>query len=652
MSKGEHKNALGIKWPSAKTAANLGVILARIQQDPSIDRVSCLLPPRADEVEQLRQCLRCAPHVTELHFRVSPETRDLEGWLSALSSATLLDIETEAGRAIPATFALRLTESSFSRVRLFALQGSTVAFVEEQQDLCSLDWTWRLGLDQEELACRMLRAVNRLSSFRFRHGSFSKGMVAALSTAFLTTRTLYSLELTGTGVAHKGGDTLAPLWVALRDAPACALRKLTVVGPIAQFEGLGEFLASATARAHLSELKLDGLDRDLSSCLLPAVTANCLALISLDLSIDMPYATATCTASSDVADEVDSGLLQLTRLRLNVSGRVVATAQQPAQDLSLLRAFITASVGDSGRLSALNVTFHHMGSGFYGQLKLAMAQVTVLELNLRGEDTDTNKHVMAALSQSRCLERLELSSVGKDLASALERWFEQGEFPPTLTDVGLGLSSVPAASFLSALSSNSGLLHLRIDDDQQPPLVGNHGATCVAIVELLRAAPSLQRLTVHSTCFDHKWRYFYDPPVATFNPYLWRDNFDAQVRAAILAHPSLENTNLLDRRAWSTEEADKALLDARRLRRHRLAAHWGQAAIFLVFARNHVYELHGSILPLLPSVSALAGLVLPKSGWTEDFARSAFVQSLFDASTHLVKRACSSRKRKRPDLVQ
>ena len=644
------------------TSANLTALLERIRWDASIEAVTFLAPPAEDDVEQLRRCLRRAPHVTSADFAfVALGKSGIERWLSACPSGTLIGLIGH-GSAVEFSdaFVLEMQDRALKKLHFRGAHESSVGMVRRQASLVALDWAGasrqKLSLAEEARTCRLLSTFGQLHSLVFGCGTgLSFNMAAALTKALAESRTLTSLELREDEDADDPTSVEA-LWDGLRYSRTCVLRRLVVQGSCGQFAGLSGFLATSHARLHLVELRLTGFDRPCALRLLPIIAANCLGLVMLDLCFDFTCPLLTRVNMAAKSEEGES-CCRLSTLNLNITIKETQ-AQQLAQDKATLRSFVerVSSREHLERLSAtLNSGLQHLL--FDGALQPAMVRVRCLDLDLRSGDAQVDKNLLAALAQSQNLETLTLRNAHKGLGLPLVRWFDRGA-PPTLVAVSLGIHGLSGAlyvRFLKALSQCA-LRHLQLED-YGTTIGARRDLLRAAIVRFLNASPLLQTLKLRANAFseDCEWLHkavhgrsfdFVEDEGDGFGSFhATKQASDAAVRCVIEAHPCLEATNLI-----TASAADKLMFDARRLRRHRLAAHWAQVGILLAFARKHDRTLQGSVVPLLPNILALAGLVLSAQHWAESFTASLYFAHASSEQPFVAPRAeqpDKSRRRKR-----
>ena len=250
--------------------------------------------------------------------------------------------------------------------------------------------------------------------------------------------------------------------------------------------------------------------------------------------------------------------------------------------------------------------------------------------------------VLQILQQNKRLEILKLFRISANLAQPLAAWLER-DAPACLQEITLALEMVSEAEFarvMSALSHHE-CTNLYIEDSAWgDPEDARHACYATAALGLISSVSSLRSLEVNAYCFRHFYTLTDAPALPDGLAKIQRDEGLTQ---AVLAHPSLEWTNLVYR-----TDANRDALHARALRRHRLAGHWMQVALLIAFMRVTAQSMHGSILPLLPTCAALAGCVLPKSGWLEGLARTAyFANALVPIAQPVSSRTRLRRKRPR-----
>ena len=565
-------------------------MLAHIQQNPEIDYLELRSAPTGDQVAQLRACLKLAPHVRQAWFFSSLDMHGIEQWLGALPPATLLELR---DHELSVAFAAQLSTMQVERLAFHGLQETLVAFVEAHESLAQLTWdlgsVTSLGLEREKLACRLLRTFGRLKSLKFNDGDFSDVMVTWLAEALAQSETLTALD-----IFTLDSGSLAPLWTSLRDSTTCVLESLTLQR-VKEGTSLGEFLASAHARKHLSHLTLGECGRRSASWLLPVIVCNRTGLVALDLSFNVKRGRRDSGLAQKASEklsrhvELAGARPILSRLRFavdNVNGL-------SSQDETLMLAFISVMLCDNQETQSLSCA---MGGRAHRVLMPTVVHARSLDLEVGKMEA---KELVSALKQNRRLETLQLRGVDELLLDPLAQWLET-DAPSSLNKISLTLNIVSSAALRRLLAScaSQTLLYLCV---QRNDMEGeSRNANCAAIVRLLQGAPALQSFTLTGVDF-----------LSDLNA--------VEVSDAVLAHPSLETTNLVE----MTGDAVKAAFAQRRLRRHRLAAHWAQVSVLLGFARNHPRALHGSIVPLLPALAALAGLALPAQGWIEHFMSTA-----------------------------
>ena len=309
--------------------------------------------------------------------------------------------------------------------------------------------------------------------------------------------------------------------------------------------------------------------------------------------------------------------------------------------------FMSLLATRKGDLHVLNlVCYQSQLSRFHKSLLPVMQSVRALELEFcfndqtESEDTDSYSGIIAALKVNRRLERLNLQFVRESLAIPLLEWLEQS-VPPTLTDVTLDLQFVSQSTFLYIVKALARLplTRLSLRDWRDPLLcvydVAHHAECCAEIAGLLYGVPSLQNLQFNASCFDHLQKQYEAGPLSKelTDSRRTKARGDAMVRKAVFDHASVEHTNLVP--------DTNPIFETRRLRRHRIAGHWGQVCVVLTFARNHARALHGSVLPFLAVITALAGLVLPRTAWTANLTRTIY----FANSRFAQAGTCGKRKR-------
>ena len=619
---GGHGTEVAVKTARAYTSAEFGEALHRIECDPAIRALSLLASPSGEQVAQLYKCLKRAPHVTTVSFDGDAlEQGGAEDWLAAIPSSAFVDVN--AGVSLSAPFLLRLAESRLRRFGVFEAEPLLVEFVETNA-LTQLEWFWSSTtvLSQEQLACRMMRRVSQLTSFVFAHWRISQGILATLAKALFESPTLTSLDISDP--RNQGAD-LDALWTALRDSSTCVLRALVIQSAHQGFQGLEGFLATTHARTHLTELELTGCDPRSAPNLLLAIALNGRGLKRLNLGFEafvLKLDTAkTETATQELIEHTNapSCLTRFTFTRADIGGDSHGELDK------LFFAFLSYVARTSPDLLLLDLNnqedgplwrFHKAILPTVGTLRMLALDFTIL--GEREHELTDGAEIVSALNQNRVIESLIFCGVRDTLALSLTRWIVDGA-PTTLTRVSLNLETVAPSvlvHLILSLARCASLTHLRLFDKRDDSeALANDTRCSAAIIKLLGAVKSLRSLVVDANCF-----LFLSQKVADSESS--HESLQLLLRRAVLAHTALEHTNLLTSRPVSLEDA--AVLEGRRLRRHRLAAHWAQISLLLAFTRNQALELQGSILPLLPVIGALAGLVLPKHGWIQSFTHSTF----------------------------
>ena len=283
-------------------AAEFTALLARVVRDPELVSLELMEPPVADEMRQLRTCLRRAPHVAEVRLTSSrfkksvARALDLELWLEAVPPARLVYLEDEG---VSAAFMQRLGDFGAQRLRFYRPQLAEVPWIVPSQTLrhLHLEYDPNMGRDSDlaeetRLFRAALEACTALVSLHLEHGDLSEDAVAALSDFVGSSASLTSLELDDSLGANANLD---PLWLALRDSKTSRLERLALSADGQKLTGFDEFLAAPRARAHLIDLELASCALKTACVLLPAVAEHCDGLISLQLafaSLDVPIADA------------------------------------------------------------------------------------------------------------------------------------------------------------------------------------------------------------------------------------------------------------------------------------------------------------------------------------------------------------------------
>ena len=624
------------------TSAEFQVALGCIERDPTITLVNVCAAATASEIDSFQRCLKRAPHVASLCFLGATLSADaMARWIQALPQHVLVDF---GERVLPeVTPSAVLT--SVRRMRLHGIQGPCWVEAITAQQVVNLEWEDADGLrhDSQSLTCRSLAAATQLRSLKF--DWLVSEVTHALCASVNESSTLTSLEVSD---AHEEPPEVEPLWAALRDSKTCLLERLVMNSYSERLDlaPLCCFLATDRARENLRELRLHKCDRASAPQIMFALATHCLpgALSVLELVFGLE-ATLRSDVEARAKREATTQRIveqQATTTRCFVLSSFSFAVQNdategPEEDDALMRAFL-ALIGANARqlqfLDLNSVSFGSVLTRFHAPLLPAIACARAMELEfafsffqdqVQADKPSDFDDVLAALSRNSQLETLKIYAVRETLALRLTAWLPR-DAPSTLTDITLDLDTVSPLTlvFLIDVLSTRPLLHLRISKfDEETP----RSLYCVTIVRLLRLIPSLRTLVVNIGAFTAS------------SDLVIADKTEKEARAAmhraILTHASLEETNLVPR--------NETALDVRRLRRHRLAAHWAHVAVALVFARGHASALHGSILPLLPCISALAGLVLPKQGWAESFTRSVYFYR--DSAPPLASRLVS-RKRK------
>ena len=629
------------------SAGEFGALLARVARDPDVVCLELMEAPVEDEVRQLRACLRRAPHVAEVRltsnrFEEGAASADLERWLEAVPPSTLVYLDDEG---VSAALAAQLINFGAQRLRFYRPQIAEAQWIAPSHALrhLHLEYDSNMGRDADlreetQLFSGALQACTALASLHLEHGELGAEAIAVLSAFVGASTSLTSLELSDS--MGRAGD-LEPLWVGLRDSETSVLARLSVSARGQTLAAFGEFLASSRARGHLLELDLSSCSPETACLLLPAIAEHCDNLVNLQLgfvtamsgfvSLDVAVTYALFKDAARLLAGLTRRVTSRALLSLGLSGGEIALSKSGHALLFEFLALCTTTapglhVLAVGELASLPVPLFD-----------AVERVRVLDLAFSKRKADVQL-ISAALVRNACVERIRLRNLDELSALELISWFKR-EKPSALTELDLALDSVSCETFvtlLDALSALPALTSLRFEagSGQRTVRLG-HDACSVAITRLLCAAPSrgLRAITI-------------DIPFSIDEKHVGAEKhsaaLDQQVEQAVLAHPSLEETNLVPGAEITGEAEDgvnlvelrlsgtAAVLESRRLRRHRLAGHWAQVSVLLAFARAHDATLHGAALPLLSVISALAGLILPEERWAQRFMATHF----FSADAH------------------
>ena len=580
--------------PDAKL--NFGEALARIQQDPLITTLQFLMPPTGQQVALLQRSLKRVSRLLETRMQ---NGRGMEQWVLALLPLTMVCLESDCENLD--AFHRILVARGAKRV---ALRGScaSIGYLEEQQTLIHAYLTIRDG--DEDISRRLFHAVSRIPSLKIDyHESFSARSILDFGAALALSDTLTSLELCD--YAEK--NTLGPLWSCLGESRVCGLQKLKIEGGDESRDGLELFLASSHAREHLVELRLTGTDSRAPFARLLSAIANCATLGVFVIDFDTTYGEFT---EVDLAATLKAFAARNFSHECALKTLVFSTAEHDDSPLFNIaeQVFLQQLAATGVALGTLTLYDPRFQRIFLSSIAASVRTLSIAcDANAEEEDSDFSE-ALTALSRNQCLTTLDLSIAGVtfDVHETLLSWFARAA-PPTLVDLTLRLDYISATAFLqlAACLAARPLVHLRLRVRSSDYNAVN--ATHCAAFGLLLAVPSLQTLELGYPCVTK----------AKLSD-LQREE---SLVASILAHSSLERTDPV------LEDRDevKAALEARRLRRHHLVAHWAHVAVSLACARGHPKELHGAVLPLLPAISALASILMPQQGWIELFMRTAYI---------------------------
>ena len=641
------------------TSSQMDATLDLIRRDPSVYRLDFKRAPTKDEVARLQQCLRFSPHVQRVGFSKLTNKRDMERWLGALSPQIGVDV---SGAVMSQSFAAQLTITNPEEIQCY---GAPRDLLEAHASkLLHLDWERGQQSDlpegDEQDVCALLPAAAQVPCLSLAHSVLSAEAILVLSEALSKSSTLTALEIWSNRFSYlEKKNDLDPLWAGLQSSRTCALQRLTIRGSVQKFTLLETFLASAHARTQLVELRVLDCWRHSAELILPAIAENCACLTILQLEFEgytsppsnavfahtkkssllsSAFAMVESDAFKAAMGAIEQQATKAERRQLSsFSFGVGHDGVSARPDERLFGAFLSLTASANPDMHSLNV---NLGSRngivrFHAALRDMLSSVRVLELEFGRRDSSARRSeamVLHAIAMNQRLESLTLAVVDESVAMRLIPWLTN-DAPSTLTNLSLTLDCVTHGYMARLIDAcvNRALVHLSITDGTlEFDHRDDHSVCHAAVIRLLEATPSLQTLHLEAACSAPAERH--DDPKADTNAMV--------MRKRILEHPLLERTNLL---TPSFREADEAVLDARRLRRHRLAGHWAQLAVATAFARNHHHALHGSVLPILPTIAALAGLVLPAQGWAQGVTRTSYFAC---ASGEYLKQD-ASRKRKR-----
>ena len=653
------------RWPSTIDVrrGQWSRATAAVERDPDMDCVSLVTAPRDDEdVEALRACLRRAPHVVRVCWpkAVERETGGLERWLPAVR-----ELFFEHLGALSDTFAQTLAATPMRRMHVGHTHSALVAAVEGNESLEQLNYFfWDSGESTEiaELGARILLCGARLPCFKIwlSSGFPSADALAAFAARAQKTSALSSLEIGRLNVEATGEERLgfAPLWQALSAAPCRAMRSISLHGfPAAGIESL---LATAYAHDCLEHLELHACERAALPLLLVPIMTNCVSLITLALSfqgLSGGNRNAFEEATLAISDQGSTCSTLLSSLTFAVPN---SAKEEPlcAEEGALVHIFLARMITANKCLITARVLDVNCWTLLLSRSALPSMLSAVRNLSLDLNGLEASSGLIEALLLKANIEKLYLLQVSGSLLAEIARCLKTA-WPSHLEHLNVNMRSgdrVSETTFVqlcdalheSALVGFT-LREQQVDDDESSESESDaeddeqtvtrkraskarktaaaaalaSDACRLAVGRLLWRAPTLRLLQI-------------EVGVVLLPARTLRD--------AIWAHDLLEATNLLDDDDVGDFDTDK-LLDARRLRRHRLAAHWAQAALSIAFGRTQSAALRGAVAPFLEPTLALAGLMLPQESWARRLARSAF----FKASCASLNRSIpdASRKRKR-----
>ena len=658
---GEHEEMVRFgNWPS--TTARSGqwaYAAARVACDPEMSEFVMLAAPNGDEdVLSLRACLRRAPHITRV-FWPQEVCSGWERWLAAVPMTVRFSFD--HSQPVNEGFAHALLKVALRNVYLIDTQQTLIEAIEASTALDQLEWfceTRRLspGTDVEALELRMMSVAARAKSAKlWLTSAFSARMAAVFVAA--TSETLSRLKVAQYSPTQEAAAGFAPLWRGLSTAPRCELHSLSLRSAAAT--GIEVFLASPSAREHLAHLKLELISLSGAPLVLSLIVRNLGVLTTLDISFaaatESGDANAFAEATRSLEEQRQQQKQQNTRVGTLSTFAFAARVWDDAasiEEAALLHAFLGCMADASACLHAAR--FFEPGTDWH-QWHCSHAVIAPMvrvahKLGIAFTGLSTAPVLFAALRQNACIEELHLTELSESLLGQLAGCLEatKSMFLKKLHVATRSTTHVSEATFVRICDALRGdtLEHLELSeksdeddvsdsdvesDDDEATVARKRAAetrmtarvaarasdTCASSLDrLIWRAPALQQLHIAAS-------------VVARNTHVLRD--------AVLAHGALEKTNLL-----FDDEGHGPMMEARRLQRHRLAAHWAQSALLIAFGRAHPVVLRSAVVPFLESTLASAGLALPREAWAKEFSRSLYFRNCCSSSA-----SSANRKRKR-----